>query len=104
MSTAASKFYIEVEPNLMKQAEEILGVIGMTFSQAVNLFTRQIVLHKSFPVKLSLPADKPLCLEDMTDEEIVSEFEKGMEDIKAGRFYTSEEMRERLAENYGIKF
>lgn len=104
MSTAAAKFYVEVEPALMQQAEEILGVIGMTFSQAVNLFVKQMVLHREFPVKLSVPADKTLYLEDMTDEEVVSEFEKGMEDIKAGRCYTSEEMMGRLTKHYGIKF
>lgn len=85
---------IQIEPELMKQAEDVLGKIGMSFSQAVNLFTRQIVLRRSFPIELNVPDDVPvLHMDSLTDEELTAAFEKGMDDIEAGHCHTSEEVR-----------
>lgn len=104
MNTAGVRTYIDMEPEVLEQAESILSKIGMTFSQAVKLFTKQIVLRRSFPVELNVPIEQPLCLDDMTDEEVISAFDKGMNNIKAGKYYTSEEMRERAEKRYGIAF
>ena len=101
MSTAA---YVEVDAKLKGEAEKVLDKIGLSFTQAVDLFTRQIVLHHAFPVELEAKKSKPLCLDDMTEEDFIAEFAKGMDDIKNGRCYTSEEMQERIEKRYGINF
>ncbi len=92
---------VEIEPELLQQAERVLGKIGMTFSQAVNLFTRQIVLRRSFPVELNVPEEVPLLhMDTLTDEELIAAFEEGMDDISAGRCHTSEEVRKMMEEDY----
>lgn len=68
MSTETA--YVEVEPEIKRRAEEILGKIGMSYSMAVDLFTRQIVLRRAFPIELKLPESKPLRLESMTAEKL----------------------------------
>lgn len=37
------------------QAKEILASLGMNFSEAVNIFTSQIVVQKGLPFKVVLP-------------------------------------------------
>ena len=44
MSTETA--YVAVEPEIKRRAEEILDKIGMSYSMAVDLFTRQIVLRR----------------------------------------------------------
>ncbi len=95
---------IQIEPELMKQAEDVLGKIGMTFSQAVNLFTRQIVLRRSFPIELNVPDDVPVSLESMTDEEIDAFIQEGIDDAEAGRTVSAEAVRREMAKEYGFKF
>ncbi|MBR1439393.1 MAG: type II toxin-antitoxin system RelB/DinJ family antitoxin [Synergistaceae bacterium] len=92
---------IEVDPELRRKAENILGKIGMSYTQAVDMFTRQIVLRNSFPVELNVPVKKPLCLEDMTEDEIDTEIQKGIDALEAGRVYTLEEAKAIMEAEYG---
>ena len=100
MSTAEMS-YVEVEPEIKRRAEEILRKIGMSYSMAVDLFTRQIILRRAFPVELNVPVSKPLCLESMTEEEIDSAIQEGTDALEAGRVYTLEEARKIMESEYG---
>ena len=102
MSTEA--VYVEIEPEIKHKAEEILDRIGMSYSMAVDLFTRQIVLRRAFPVELNLPEVKPLCLENMTEEEIDTAIQDGLDDVDAGRTIPLEKVREEMSERYGFNF
>lgn len=96
MSTVIAESYVEIEPTLKRQAEEILSKIGLSFSQAVNLFTRQIVLRREFPIELNVPVKKPRSLEDMTEEEFDAMIQEGFDDIEAGRVHTIDEAKKIL--------
>ncbi|MBQ7170176.1 MAG: type II toxin-antitoxin system RelB/DinJ family antitoxin [Synergistaceae bacterium] len=102
MSTEA--VYVEVEPEIKHKAEEILNRIGMSYSMAVDLFTRQIVLRRAFPVELNVPELKPLCLGSMTEAEIDSAIQEGLDDVEAGRVMPLEKVREEMSERYGFDF
>lgn len=93
--------YVEVEPEIKRRAEEILNQIGMSYSMAVNLFTRQIILRRAFPVELNVPARKPLCLESMTEEEIDTAIQEGTDALESGRVYSLEEARRIIEAEYG---
>ncbi|MBQ7592870.1 MAG: type II toxin-antitoxin system RelB/DinJ family antitoxin [Synergistaceae bacterium] len=101
MSTAA---IVEVDAKLKSEAEKILDKIGLSFTQAVDLFTRQIVLRRAFPVELDTRESKPLCLEGLTEDELDAEIQRGIDDIKAGRTVSAEAVRKEMAERYGFKF
>ena len=88
-----STITLEIEPKLFKQAESVLKDIGLSYSQAVNLFTRQIVLRNELPLNLRGDNRPPIpCINDLTDEEIIGLFEEGAESIRAGRCYTLDEV------------
>ena len=68
-----STITLEIEPKLFRQAENVLNSIGLKYSEALNLFNRQIVLRNAFPLELK-GKDRPNipCIDDTTtDEEII---------------------------------
>lgn len=44
-----------IEPGLKSEAEEVLGHLGLTATQAITLFYRQLVLQRRIPFDLALP-------------------------------------------------
>ena len=100
MSTAEIS-YVEVEPEIKRKAEEILRKIGMSYTMAVDLFTRQIILRRAFPVELNAPINKPLCLGNMTEDEIDSAIQEGIDALETGKVYTLEEARKIIEAEYG---
>ena len=48
---------IRLEEDDYKEAKDILKYIGMSYSQAVNMFNRMIVLEKGLPFEAKIPND-----------------------------------------------
>ena len=48
--------FARVEPELKEQAEHVLDQLGISMSDAVGMFLRQIVLHNGIPFEMKLPA------------------------------------------------
>lgn len=46
---------IRIEPSLKEQAEETLNYLGLTMSEAVNLFFRQVVINEGIPFEIKKP-------------------------------------------------
>ncbi len=42
------------------QAKEILEYLGLTYSQAVNIFNNMIICHKGLPFDVKIPNDETL--------------------------------------------
>ncbi len=51
---------IRLEESDYREAREILKFIGMSYSQAVNMFNRMIVLEKGLPFEAKIPNDETL--------------------------------------------
>ena len=49
---------VRLDPSLKSQTEKLLGEMGLTPSQAVTLFFRQIGYQRGLPFEISLP-DEP---------------------------------------------
>jgi len=47
--------YTRVEPELKASAEQILSRLGLTPSDAINVFLNQVVLHKGLPFAVKVP-------------------------------------------------
>lgn len=41
--------FVEIEPEMLKQAEDILSRKGISYSDAVRVFTEEIILRKDVP-------------------------------------------------------
>ena len=46
---------IRVDEEAYKKAKKILDDIGLTYSQAINVFNKMIVLNKGIPFDVKLP-------------------------------------------------
>ena len=79
-----SNLYARIEPDVKEQAEGILSALGIPVSNAINMFYKQIILHRGIPFDVKLPIEKPIGLASMTIEEIDEELEKGYMDILEG--------------------
>ena len=51
---------IRLEEHDYKEAKNILKYIGMSYSQAVNMFNRMIVLNKGLPFEAKIPNNETL--------------------------------------------
>ena len=49
-----------IDPEVKKQAETILKNLGLSVSNAYELFYRQIIAHKGLPFDLQVPNEKTM--------------------------------------------
>ena len=68
--------FARVEPEVKEQAEQVLERLGIPMSNAVGMFLRQIVLQRGIPFE--------------------------MEDIRAGRVYSADEVEAEMKREFGI--
>ena len=83
--------FARVEPEIKEEAEHILDCLGIPMSNAVGMFLRQVVLQKGIPFDVKLP-DSILMMDSLSREQLYAELEKSMEDIRAGRVHTIDEV------------
>lgn len=57
-----------IEPNLKDEVEKILKKLGLTTTEAINIFYNQIRLHNGLPFEVSIPDQTTLQTFKDTDE------------------------------------
>ena len=57
MQNRSAMIRARTQPNLKKKAENILRMLGISPSDAINIFYNQIVLHKGIPFDVTLDSD-----------------------------------------------
>jgi addiction module RelB/DinJ family antitoxin len=85
-------FYARVEPDLKEKAEVILARLGMSSSDAVNIFLSQVVLKDGLPFEVRIP--HPTREESM--QWLMAEIKKGEDSLKNEPLLTIKEGREML--------
>ena len=83
--TKTANLYARIEPQLKTEAEAILCGLGVPVSNAINMFYRQIVIHRGLPFAVQLPSTSLLNAAILTDAQLDAEVAKGFDDIAAGR-------------------
>ena len=94
-----SNVFTRVDSNVKEQAEVILAQLGISMSNAVGMFLRQVVIQRGIPFEIKLPANKPLALGSLSKEQFDSEIEKGLSDVKEGRTFSADEVEAELSRN-----
>ena len=100
MSKTAN-LYVRIEPEVKEQAESILSALGIPASNAINMFYKQIILHRGLPFAVELPERVPVA-DAMTSEQLNVELEKGYADMQAGRTASADEVFENIRVKYGL--
>lgn len=85
MSTKSANLYVRIEPDVKEQAESILSALGISASNAINMFYKQIILQRGLPFEVKIPSAKPVDMSALSEEEMNAELEKGYADMVAGR-------------------
>ena len=50
-----SSIHVRVEPQVKKEVEEILNNLGMTSTEAINIYLKQIILNSGIPFEIKTP-------------------------------------------------
>lgn len=63
---------IRIEPEVKKQAERKLNNLGLTMTEAVKIFLRQVILTDSIPFAIKMPKYNLETLEAIEEAEAIS--------------------------------
>lgn len=81
----SSNLYVRIEPDVKEQAEKVFDGLGLSMSNAVGLFLKQVVINQAIPFELKLAPVKIKSVDTLTEAEFNSEIEKGYTDSLAGK-------------------
>ncbi len=97
-----ANIFAHVEPEIKEQAEQVLERLGISMSNAVGMFLRQIVLQRGIPFEMKLPQEVPTAYQSLTKEQFDREIEEGMADIREGRVYPADAVELEMKRDFGI--
>lgn len=97
MATRSANVNVRVEPDVKKQAEDILEKLGVSTSAFINMTYRQVIMKRGIPFSVELPSGIKT-LDTMTDAEFDEMMQTGLEQAKKGESVPYEEAFDRLME------
>ena len=83
MAAKTANVMARVEPQVKEQAEEIMDMLGIPVSVVINTLYKQIILTRSIPFSLSVPA-APVARDEMNEAAFDAMMERGLKEAKAG--------------------
>ena len=81
----SSNLYVRIEPDVKEQAEKVFDGLGISMSNAVGIFLKQVVINQAIPFELTLAPSKFKSVDTMTEGEFNEELENGYADYLAGK-------------------
>ena len=72
-----------VEPELKREAEELLSELGMSATEAITLFYRQVTMHRGLPFDVRVPNAETLEALRQSRDGVDLEEHATFEDFKA---------------------
>lgn len=84
MASKTATILARVEPGVKEQAEAIMARLGVPASVVINMLYQQIILTRSIPFPLSLPA-APAARDEMDEDAFNAMMRDGLEEAQAGR-------------------
>lgn len=97
----SANLYARIEPDVKEQAENILKALGISASNAITMFYKQIILQNGLPFEVKLPVH-PLDVSRMTVEQLDEELEKGYADVRAGNTIPMEQAFADIRKEHGV--
>ena len=97
-----ANLYARIEPELKNEAETILSGLGVPVSNAINMFYRQIVIHRGLPFQVRLAPTSLVNAATFTDKQLDLEITKGFEDIAARRKRSLKDVTASLTREFSL--
>lgn len=82
--------HVRMDSKLKNNVSKILESLGLTESDAVKLFYRQVELHGGLPFDIKLPE------RILTEQKLIKELKKGEESFDRGEYYSIEDSKKDL--------
>lgn len=92
--------HVRVNEDVKINAEETLTMLGMTLSEAINLFLCQVSLTGGLPFDVRLPMPKEVIVRSRAD--LVQKLEEAEADIQNGDVSSAEDVFGRIRGKYGL--
>lgn len=86
---------INMDEDVKKEFQDVVGKLGLNATSAVNLFARAVIREKAIPFPITLRTRE----EQDWNDYLSGTIEKGYEDMLAGKGMTQEELVRFLNEN-----
>ena len=90
--------YTRIEPELKANVEQVLSQLGLTPSDAINIFFNQIVLQQGLPFEVRMPQMTAA----QARNELLAELKKGDDDIANGNVMSWKEYKKMVNLKYGV--
>ena len=84
----AAMIHARMEPELKQDVESIFKALGMTTTEAVTLFYKQVKMRRGLPFAVEVPDEE---LDTWQREEI----QKGLEEMKTGKLVDHDDVVKR---------
>lgn len=97
MAARSANINVRVEPDIKKQAEDILDKLGVSASAFINMAYRQVIMRRGIPFSVALPVGIKT-LDAMADAEFDEMMQTGLEQAKKGESVPYEEAFDQLME------
>lgn len=81
----SSNLYVRIEPDVKEQAEKVFEGLGISMSNAVGLFLKQVVINQGIPFELKLAPVKFRSVNTLSEAEFNAEIERGYSDSLTGK-------------------
>lgn len=83
MASRTSNVIARVEPEVKREAEEIMDELGVPTSVVINMLYKQIIRTRSIPFPIAL-GSVPMRREDMDSATFNAVIQRGLNDVAAG--------------------
>ncbi len=94
MATKTANVTARVQPEVKRQAEEVLEQLGIPVSVLIDSLYRQIIITKGIPYTMTL---QPIAtLDTISNEQLDSMLKKGLSQAKSGKGYSLDEAFEKI--------
>ena len=74
--------HMRIDPTLKADVESTLNQLGLSTTDAINIFLRQVVLSHGIPFDVRLPKPNVETLAAMEEAKAISKFGKGFDNVK----------------------
>ncbi len=82
---------LRINPEIKKNADEVLSALGLSMTAAINIYLTQIALRGAIPFDIALPQPpKSINADRMTAQELKASIDEGLEDIGSGNTVPAE--------------
>lgn len=99
MATRSANINVRVEPEIKKQAEDILEKLGISTSAFINMTYRQVIMKRGIPFSVELP-DKLQTLDNMTEKDFDTMMQTGLDQAKSGKSIPYEKAFDKLMKGF----